>query len=168
MKECITLLPEVMVLLTVASIFVILFVTVLKILKAVSFFQGKTTVVMTLSICVLCIIGLSLAVPTATHNTAAGSRNVDGTLCYLLLPYVAMAVAAAVILSQVLLLASRVSPGERGGSSAEKSENMAATTKPRGRPKKKEAAEAQSKAAARTSRSGSVSNNRASDTADGL
>jgi hypothetical protein len=141
MKEFITLLPEVMVLVLLAAIFVVLLVTILKILRQVAFFQGKTAVVVALSVSTLCIVGLAqlLTVPGGTYNAAEVGRKTNGGVSYLLLAYVALAIAAAVILSQVLLLASRISPNEKPESEARKSEHPLMVAKPRGRPKKEEA-----------------------------
>lgn len=73
-------------------------------------------------------------------------------MSYLLLPYVAVAVAGAVVLSQVLLLVSRVAPHEGISTGEEKVDTRAsgqALTKPKspGRPKKEKAAEKESKEA---------------------
>jgi len=128
-------IPEVMLLATLAAIFVILFVTMLKILRQVSFFQGKTAVVMALCVSVLCIVGLSqfLAIPGVT-GTEIGIHNEAGSpISHLLLPYVALAVAVAVMLSQVLLFASKDLPVERPETSTK--EAGRGRTKPRGRPK---------------------------------
>jgi undecaprenyl pyrophosphate phosphatase UppP len=128
-------ISEVMLLATLVAIFVILFVTMLKILRQVSFFQGKTAVIMALCVSVLCIVGLSqfLAIPGVTYSEAGIHNETSGPISHLLLPYVALAVAVAVMLSQVLLFASKDLSVERPKTSTK--ESGCGRTKPRGRPK---------------------------------
>jgi hypothetical protein len=113
MNEFITFPPEVMAIVAVslAAIFIVLLTTMLKILKAVSFFQGVQVWVMAVSVSLLCILGM--VIPSGTYKSVGGDNEIKITANYLLLGYMALAVAVGVILSQLLLLAGRILPGER-------------------------------------------------------
>ncbi len=147
-----SILPEVMLLLTLTAIFVILFVTVLKIVRGVSFFQGKTAVIMALCVSVLCVVGLLqfLVVPGGTYNATEANMKITVTVSYLLLPQVALASAIAVIFSQLLLFASRILPGERPKARVKEPERPRTKSKSSGKPKKAKPAEKQSKEVACT------------------
>ena len=94
---------------TLAAIFIVLFLAVLKILKNVSLFDGNTAVIMASCVAVLCIVGLAqlLVAPRTQYRAVEAGQNVKPAGRYELLPYVALAVAAAVILSQLLLIAEK-------------------------------------------------------------
>jgi hypothetical protein len=164
MKEFITFPPEVMAIVAVslAAIFIVLLTTMLKILKAVSFFQGVQVWVMAVSVSLLCILGM--VIPSGTYKSVGGDNEIKITANYLLLGYMALAVAVGVILSQLLLLAGRILPGERtkvddrgwerpptakanspGRPKKEEADLPLAKPKPHGRPKKEKLAEEQPK-----------------------
>ena len=149
MGNYISILPEVMLMLTLAAIFVILFVTILKILRQVSFFQGKTAIMMAVSLSVLFLVALSqfLAVPGGAYHVTGFGNEVNATAGYFWLPKVAFAVAAAVVFSQVLLLASRTPLSDKPEPVAQKHERAAAKRQPPGRPKKEKGTEKESKEA---------------------
>jgi hypothetical protein len=141
MKELIiSILPNVVLVVSLAAIFIVLLVTILKILRAVSFFQGAQVWIMAVSVALLCILGM--VAPVGTYNSAHSDSRIEVTISYLPLSYTAPAVAVAIILSQVILLASRASPSEEAAAGAEKSEPpLAVRSKSPGRPKKEKSAE---------------------------
>lgn len=133
-------LPGVMTVVSLAAILIVLLLTILRLLRAASFFQSNNAVIMALCISLLFIVGISqlLLVPTVIPGNV-GSR---GAVSHLLLPYLALAVAAAVVLSQVLLLASKILPSEElsaGEQETDVKEFVCSPAKPKpGRPKKKD------------------------------
>jgi hypothetical protein len=133
--EYISILPEIMLVLSAVAVFAILFVTILKVLREAAFFKGRTSVLIALCVALLCIVGLSeFVVPNGLHGGPEPTVKTRGTLDYLLLPYVALAVA--ILVSHLLVFASKIAPGMRSEHPAQKSERPQAMTKPRGRPKK--------------------------------
>jgi len=114
MNAVISFLPTLALLVTLAAIFVVVFLAVLKILKNVSLFSGHTAVIMASCVAVLCIVGLAqlLVAPHVQYHKLEGGQKVESSGGYELLPYVALSVAAAVILSQLLLIGGNVSPEE--------------------------------------------------------
>lgn len=72
MINYVSLLPGVVLWLTLTAIFAVLFVVVLEIFRAVSFFKGRMPVIMALCVSVLFITGFSqrLLVPGETYNAA--------------------------------------------------------------------------------------------------
>ena len=139
----ISILRDLTLIVTMASIFTVLVVMILKVLRRAAFFEGARAVVMAVSLSLLFLIALSqfLVFPTT------GSRNaVNAAVDYFYpLPWVALAVAAAVVLSQVLLLASRIPPSEEPEPIAKKSEQAVVEPKSPGRPKKEKSVEKESK-----------------------
>lgn len=109
MNALISLLPTAALLVTLAAIFVVVFLAVLKILKNVSLFGGRTAVIMASCVAVLCIVGLAqlLVAPRAQYHGREADQKVQSRGGYELLPYVALSVAAAVILSQLLLIGGK-------------------------------------------------------------
>jgi hypothetical protein len=105
----ISFLPTLALLVSLAAIFVVLFLAVLKILKSVSLFQGRTAVIMASCVAILCIVGLAqlLVAPRTEYRGQDANQKLESTGGYILLPYVTLAVAAAVILSQLLLMAGK-------------------------------------------------------------
>ena len=135
MNEYISILPEIMLVLSAVAVFAILFVTILKVLREAGFFKGRTAVLIALCVALLCIVGLSeFVVPNGLHGGPEPTVKTRGTLDYLLLPYVALAVA--ILVSHLLVFASKIAPGTRAESPAKKSEHPQVMTKLRGRPKK--------------------------------
>ena len=135
---------------SLVSIFTVLVVTVLKVIRRAAFFKGKTAVLMAVSLSLLFLVALSqfLIVPDP------GSGNsVNAPVGYIyLLPGVGLTVAAAVVLSQILLLAGRTSPSEGPELLAKKSVSAVVKAKTSGRPKKEKSAEEDSKEVSRTGR----------------
>ncbi|MHC4680388.1 MAG: hypothetical protein ACYTEK_17005 [Planctomycetota bacterium] len=135
---------------TLVSIFTVLLATILKLIRQAAFFHGKMAVITAVALSLLFLVALFpfLAVP------ATGSGNtVDAPVGYFyVLPGVALTVAAAVVLSQVLLLAARIPPSEEPPAGvretdAKKSKSSLAKPKARGRPKKEKPAEIKPKEA---------------------
>ena len=86
--------------LVLASIFVILFVTILKVLKEVSFFKGNTAVIVALCVSLLSIIGLSQLV-AGGNSLQEVNNNVGRTgsiLEFILLLYAALGIAILLLL----------------------------------------------------------------------
>jgi len=127
MNVAISFFPTVALLVSLGAIFVVIFLAVLKILKNVSLFSGNTAVILASCVAVLCIVGLAqlLVEPRTQYHALEAGQNVKPTASYELLPYVALAVAGAVILSQLLLIAGKSTPDKspqvsiRTGDSAE-------------------------------------------------
>ncbi len=143
MQELNVLLPGIMSVLSLAAILIVLLFTILRLLRAASFFQGKIAVIMAMCISILFIVGMSqlLVVPGGMPNIAEANPGASVAVNYLLLPCLALAVAAAVVLSQVLLLASRIPPSEELSAGdretdGKESECSLAKAKSPGRPKK--------------------------------
>ena len=132
---------------TLASILAILVATILRVIKRAEFFHGKTAVLVAVSLSVLFLIALSqfLVEPPDAYHTPGSGSGVNAATRYFLLPGVALGIAAAVLLSQVLLLASRKPPGEKSEPLAEKSDLAVVKSKTPGRPKKEKPAEKPSK-----------------------
>jgi len=87
MKDFITFPPEVMAIVAVslAAIFIVLLTTMLKILKAVSFFQGVQVWVMAVSVAILCILGM--VAPVGTYSSADSDSQIEVTISCLLRNY---------------------------------------------------------------------------------
>ncbi len=97
MERSIFFLYEFMLLLLGVIIFVILFVTILTVLKEISIFQRATAVIVAVCVSVLSIIGLArfFIVSEATCETTTNGceMNVD----FILLPYVALALTVMLV-----------------------------------------------------------------------
>ena len=139
---------------TLASIFAISVVTILKVIKRAEFFSGWSRALVAVSLSILFLVALSqfLVGPHDTYHASGSDSGISGVARYFLLPAVALGVAAAVLLSQVLLLASKTSPDERPEQAVKKLEGPVAKSKSPGRPKKEKAAEKQSKEVVRSGR----------------
>jgi hypothetical protein len=141
---------------TLASIFAVFVVTILKIMRRAGFSHGKTAVLVAVSLSLLFLVALSqffIGPGNAYH--AAGSDNAGNAVArYVLPPGIALGVAAAVLLSQILLLASRARADEQPESLAKKPERPV-RSKPSGRPKKVKTAETEPKEASKPSSSAS-------------
>lgn len=137
-----TLLQNIMLVLFGAVIFVILLTTVHRTLQK-TLFKGRAAILMALAISALCIVGMYqfLWVPADPSSGPNAENKTHVTLNYILLPYVALAVA--ILLSQLLLFASKILPGEKSEavgkekkSLAQKPKSVVAKPKSPGRPKK--------------------------------
>ena len=138
----ISIFRDLTLILTMVSIFTILVVTIHKLIRRAAFFQGMTAVLVAVSLSVLFLVALSpfLSVPVSGSGNAANSS----VGYFYLLPGISLAVAAAVVFSQVLLLASRIPSGDNplpsnGETDTKESGSLAAKpTLKLGRPKKTE------------------------------
>jgi len=160
MGNYISILKDLTLIVTMASIFTVLVVMILKLLRQAAFFEGVRAVAMAVSLSLLFLVAFSqfLLFPVTGSGNAVNAA-VD---YFYPLPWVALAVAAAVILSQVLLLASRIPPSEEPSAGdrktdAKESEHSLAKPKSRGRPKKKEEKPAEIKPKEATEPAGSFS-----------
>lgn len=164
MKELILALPEILLLTMLMAAFAIVCLTLHKVFEQMELFRGKLAVLMAGLVSALAIAGTAmlLVVPSRTAETG-DTRNIS--VNYSLLPVVTL--AGTVILLQLFVVAAA---SARDGADEPSTKEPAGRPAPelRGRPKKKEPAEAHSKAAARTAGSESVANKRVSDTDDGL
>ena len=124
MGNYISILREFTMLVALASIFTILVVTILKLLRQAAYFEGATAVVMAVSLSVLLLVALSqsLAVPGEAYYATGSGNEVNAATGFFSLRDKALTVAAAVVLSQVLLLASRILPSEEPTGSVKKPE----------------------------------------------
>jgi hypothetical protein len=140
MGNHISILQDFTLFVTLTSVFIVLVVTVLKVVKRAAFFQGKTSVLMAVALSILFLVGLSqfLVGPGQAYYGAGSAGASKAATNGSLLPAVALGVAAAVVLSQVLLLASKPSPGEKSEARATKSEHPRVVAKARGRREKEE------------------------------
>jgi len=100
-------------LLCIAAIFVILFVTILKVLKEMSFFQGNTAVIVALCVSLLSIIGLAQieAGGGGFQNINNNEGRAGGIMEFILLPYTVLGVA--IILLLLLAFIAKKSRSER-------------------------------------------------------
>ena len=132
-----TSLQDIMLILFGVAVFVIVLTTVHKTLQK-TLFQGRTTIVMALAVSVLCIVGMYqfLGTPGDSSSGPQTGNKTNVTLNYILLPYVALAVA--ILLSQLLLFASKILPCERPEAIAKSTQTKLAKPKSPCRPKKKE------------------------------
>lgn len=112
MKVSLLLLSESTTFLCLAAIFVIVFATIAKTLKEMSFFQKKTSVVVALCVSLLCIIGLyqSFFTTDKTHEVVHQGDKI-WIMPFLLLPYTALALAILLLL--LLLFVVRMFRGKR-------------------------------------------------------
>jgi len=136
----ISIIRALMMLVALASIFTVLVVTILKLIRRAGFFQGKTAVIMAVSLAVLFLVALfqSLAVPGEAYYPTGSGSEVNAATDFFSLRSIALAVAVAVVLSQAMLLASRILPSEEPEPLAKKPERPVVKPKSPGRPKKKE------------------------------
>ncbi len=110
MGRSIFALHEFILLLSGMAIFTILFVTIHRILKQMSIFQGPTVIV---AICVslLSVMGLSRFFVTADVACKTAENRCDIALDFIFLPYTALALA--IILVLLLSFVSRLSRNHR-------------------------------------------------------
>jgi len=165
MNELISILPEILLLTMLTAAFAILCLTLHRVFEQMGLYRGKLAVLMAGLVAALVVTSTAMLLVVPNTATETGhTRNIS--VNYSLLP--AVAVAGTVILLQLFAVAATTSTNERNKAFTAEPTRQPANPKSPGRPKKEEAAETQSKAAARTTASGSASNKRASDTADGL
>lgn len=149
-----TLLQNIMLAVFGAAVFVIVLTTVHRTLQK-TLFQGRTAILMALAVSALCIVGMYqlLGIPGGSSRDPQTGNQTNVTLNYILLPYVALAVA--ILLSQLLVFASKILPREKSDVTAKRTARLAQKPeqkelrpKPPGRPKK-EAVEKPSKEASK-------------------
>jgi len=133
------------------AVFVIVLTTVHRTLQK-TLFQGRTAILMALAVSVLCIVGIYQFLGTSGDSSSGPEtgNKTNVTLNYILLPYVALAVA--ILLSQLLLFAGKMLTGaESEAVEKEKKplgqilEQIESKSKYPGRPKKEKPAEKESK-----------------------
>ena len=109
MDHYMTIVRGLTLLVTLASIFAISVVTILRVIKRAEFFSGRSRALVAVSLSALFLVALSqfLVGPWDPYHTVGSGSEVDSATRCFLLPGVALGVATAVLLSQVLLLASR-------------------------------------------------------------
>lgn len=138
---------------TLASIFAIFLMTILKVTKRVWFFHRKTAFVVSTAVSILFLFALPqfLVEPPDAHHTRGYGGVINAAARYFQLLGVALGAAAAVALSQVLQLVSRMPADEKPKPLAKKSYLAVVKNNSHGRPKKKEKPlEKPSKEAAKT------------------
>ncbi len=111
MERSIFVLHEFILLLSGVAIFTILFVIIHKTLKQMSIFQGPTTVLVTICVSLLSVIGLSRFFVIADVACKTTANRHDITLDFTLLPYTALALA--IILVLLLSFVNRISRDRR-------------------------------------------------------
>jgi hypothetical protein len=96
---------------------------------------------MAVSLSVLSLVALSevLVGPGQAYDGAGSAGGITAVKHGSLLAGVALGISAAVVLSQVLILASKILPGEKLETRATKSDHPLLAAKPRGRRKKDQA-----------------------------
>ncbi|MHC4538684.1 MAG: hypothetical protein ACYTEK_23370 [Planctomycetota bacterium] len=137
-------------LVTLVSIFTVLAVTVLKVIRQATFYRGRTAIWIAGSISVLFLVALFefLVVPgQVSHGAVAdsGTRMANHSL----LGGLALGVAATVFLSQIIILASRMPSDNLPKPLAKESEPPIKPKSP-GRPKKQKTVDRPSKAMTQT------------------
>lgn len=139
MSNYMTIVRGLMLSVTLASIFAILVVMILAILRQAAFFSRRSQALVAVSISILFLVAFSyFLVGSGDTYRTAGHENEVRAAGHSLLPGVALGIAAAVVLSQVMLLASQTSPEEKPQLLAKKPESPAVKAKSPGRPKKAE------------------------------
>lgn len=106
-----TLVQNIMLAVFGAAVFVTVLATVYRTLQK-TLFQGRTAILMALAVSALCIVGMYqfLGMPSDSSVGPETGNQTNVILNYLLLPYVARTVA--ILLSQLLLFASKILPQE--------------------------------------------------------
>ncbi len=109
MDNYISILPEILLLVMMASAFVITFLTVLKIVKQTGLFHGKTAFVASLLISASAIAGCAqlLIMP---NNIAGVEHTRNITVDYSLLP--ALTLTGAIVMLQLFIIAATTRPDE--------------------------------------------------------
>jgi hypothetical protein len=135
MDNCISILPEILLLVMMTSAFVITFLTVLKIVKQTGLFHGKTAFVASLLISASAIAGYAqlLIMP---NNIAEVEHTRNITVNYSLLP--ALTLTGVIVMLQLFIIAATTRPDEINTIALKESARPATKRKSPGRPKKKE------------------------------
>lgn len=153
MRNYISILPEILLLVMMASAFVITFLTVLKIVKQTGLFHGKTAFVASLLISASAIAGCAqlLIMP---NNIAEVEHARNITVNYSLLP--ALTLTGAIVMLQLFIIAATTRPDETNTVAPKEPARPAKKTKSLGRPKKEKAAKKESKEVSGTGREASA------------
>lgn len=155
MSNYISTSQDIMLVLFGVAVFVIVFATVNKTLRSTPLFRGKTVTMIALAVSALCIVGMYQFFVVSGDKVSAteteGKTNVP--LNYILLPYVALAIA--ILLSQLLLFAGKILPSEESEAITKVTEPKLTKPKSPGRPKKEKPAQKSSKEVADTAGSSS-------------
>ena len=136
MGNYISILPEILLLVMMASAFVITFLTVLKIVKQTGLFHGKTAFVASLLISASAIAGCAqlLIMP---NNIAEVEHTRNITVNYSLLP--ALTLTGVIVMLQLFIIAATTRPDETNRVAPKEPARSATKPKSPGRPKKAEA-----------------------------
>ena len=136
MDNYISILPEILLSVMMASAFVITFLTVLKIVKQTGLFHGKTAFVASLLISASAIAGCAqlLIMP---NNIADVEHTRNITVNYSLLP--ALTLTGAIVMLQLFIIAATTRPDETNRVAPKELASPATKRKSPGRPKKTEA-----------------------------
>lgn len=139
MENYMTIVTGLILAVTLASIFAISVVTLLIIIKRAQFFSGRSGTLVAVSLLMLFSVALYeffVGLGDAYHIT--GSDSGIKAVHHSSLHKVALVVAAAVVFSQVPLLANKISLNEKPEATTKKSERSIIKPKSPGRPKKAE------------------------------
>lgn len=100
MEKSASTLQEFTLLMSGTIIFVLLFVTILNVLKQTSIFRGATAVVVAICVSLLSVIGLSqfFVITEVSCETELNRHRFNFDLDFILLPYVALALSVLLIL----------------------------------------------------------------------
>ena len=144
MSYCVSILPEILLLVMLTSAFGILTFITTKILRQTGLFQKKTAVSMAFLISVAATVG-SAQLLLMPNSSAEANHIRSVTVNYSMLPFVT--VAGVIVMLQLFVIAATTAPAKTGEVPAE--EPMPSSEKPqsRGRPKKEKPAEKPSKEA---------------------
>ena len=134
----ISILSSIILLMTLASIFTVLMVTILKLLRQAKFFAGATAVVMAIALSILFVVVSFYRIVFPVKGS--GNEMIAAT-GFFSLRGIALAVATATVLSQVMFLTGRVPLSEEPSTNdqntqAKETEHSPTKPKSRGRPKK--------------------------------
>jgi len=132
MKELISILPEILLLIILTSAFAILCLMLHKVFEQMLLFRGKLTILMAALIAALAVTGAAMLLVVPNNATEPRHTRII-SVNYYLLP--AVAVAGTVVLLQLFVIAATTTPHKTDEGSAKEP----AKPKYRGRPKKEEA-----------------------------
>jgi len=138
--NAVTFLPEIVVTVFLAAVFVLVYLTVWKTLRDHASFGKSNTAVLAFCVSVLCVLGVAQFIAWPGHSSNDGpvaERPVD-LLHWILIPFACLAIS--VLLAQLLTLTTTMMPDAKAKSSAKKGKARASTKtgKPRGRPRKQQ------------------------------
>ena len=132
MRNYISILPEILLLVMMTSAFVITFLTVLKIVKQTGLFHGKTAFVASLLISASAIAGYAqLLIMPSNIAEVEHTRNI--TVNYSLLP--ALTLTGVIVMLQLFIIAATTGPNETNTIAPKEPACPATKHKSPGRPK---------------------------------